>query len=169
VERFVLWALILSLEHFELHKALVKHLLLLEVKPPRRLGVTLELQACGESWERLWRPALPPEGKKQELRGVGKVVERDPTWSWLREQLKLPQRRRKNHRVGDSELRKTNHCVSLDLLFALPSSSIVLPRYILWCALLLSRYYVYPSLNVSRSSLHIFCGLDCLVREISLN
>jgi hypothetical protein len=42
VERFVLWALILSLEHFELHQALVKHLLLLEVKPPR-LGVALEI------------------------------------------------------------------------------------------------------------------------------
>jgi hypothetical protein len=52
---------------------------------------------------------------------------------------------------------------------ALPSSSIVLPRYILWCALLLCRYYVYPSLNISRSSLHIFCELDCLLREISFN
>jgi hypothetical protein len=45
VERFVLWALILSLEHFELRQALVKHLLLLEVKPPRWLGVALELQS----------------------------------------------------------------------------------------------------------------------------
>jgi hypothetical protein len=43
VERFVLWVLILSLEHFELRQTLVKHLLLLEVKPPRRLGVALEL------------------------------------------------------------------------------------------------------------------------------
>jgi hypothetical protein len=43
VERFVLWALILSLEYFELCQALVKHLLLLEVKPPRRLDVALEL------------------------------------------------------------------------------------------------------------------------------
>jgi hypothetical protein len=41
----VLLALILSLEHFGLRKALVKHLLLLEVKPPRRLGVTLELSS----------------------------------------------------------------------------------------------------------------------------
>jgi hypothetical protein len=41
----VLWALILSLEHFELRQALVKHLLLLEVKPPRRLGVALVLQS----------------------------------------------------------------------------------------------------------------------------
>jgi hypothetical protein len=45
LERFVLWALILSLEHFELRQALVKHLLLLEVKPPRRLGVALVLQS----------------------------------------------------------------------------------------------------------------------------
>jgi hypothetical protein len=74
-----------------------------------------------------------------------------------------------NHGVGDSELWSINHCVSLDLLSALSSSSIVLLRYILWCALLLSRYCVYPSLNISRSSLHIFCELDCLLREISLN
>jgi hypothetical protein len=39
----MLWALILSLEHFELRQALMKHLLLLEVKPPKRLGVSLEL------------------------------------------------------------------------------------------------------------------------------
>jgi hypothetical protein len=41
----MLLALILSLEHFGLRQALVKHLLLLEVKPPRRLGVTLELSS----------------------------------------------------------------------------------------------------------------------------
>jgi hypothetical protein len=59
--------------------------------------------------------------------------------------------------------------VSLGWLSALPSSSIVLPHYILWCALLLSRYCLYPSLNISRSSSHIFCELDCLLREICLN
>jgi hypothetical protein len=74
-----------------------------------------------------------------------------------------------NHGVGDSELRSTNYCVSLGLLYTLSSSSIVLLCYILWYALLLSRYYVYPSLNISRSSLHIFYELDCLLREISLN
>jgi hypothetical protein len=97
------------------------------------------------------------------------VVERDPDWSWPCEQLKLTQRRRRNHGVGDSELHSINHCVSLGLLSALSSSSIVLPRYILWCALLLSRYCVYPSLNISSCSLHIFCELDGLLREISLN
>jgi hypothetical protein len=97
------------------------------------------------------------------------VIERDPTWSWPCELLKLPQRRCRNHGVGDSELRSTNHCVSLGLLSALSSSSIVLPCYILWCTLLLSRYCVYLSLNISRSSLHIFCELDCMLREISLN
>jgi hypothetical protein len=112
---------------------------------------------------------LPLEGKKQELSGVGKMVERDPAWSWPCEQLKLTQRGCRNYGVGDSELRLINHCVSLGLLSTLPSSSIVLPRYILWCAILLSRYYVYPSLNISRSSLHIFCELDCLLRKISLN
>jgi hypothetical protein len=77
------------------------------------------------------------------------VVERDPAWSWPCEQLKLPQRRRRNRRVGDSELRLTNYYVSLGLLSALSSSSIVLPRYILCCALLLRRYCVYLSLNIS--------------------
>jgi hypothetical protein len=100
---------------------------------------------------------------------VGKVVERGPAWSWPCEQLELPQLRCRNHGVGDSELWSTNHCVSLGLLFALSSSSCVLPRYILWCALLLSRYCVYSSLNISRSSVHIFCELDYLLREISLN
>jgi hypothetical protein len=111
----------------------------------------------------------PPEEKKQELSRVEKVVEREPAWSWPCEQLKLSQRRRKNHEVGDSELWSTNHCVSLGLLSALSSSSSVLSRYILWCALLLSRYCVYPSLNIFRSSLHILYKLDCLLREISLN
>jgi hypothetical protein len=97
------------------------------------------------------------------------VVERDSAWSWPCEQLKLPQRRCRNHGVGDSELQSTNHCVSLGLLSALPCSSIMLPRYILWCALLHYRYCIYPSLNISRSSLYIFCELDCLLREISLN
>jgi hypothetical protein len=82
---------------------------------------------------------------------VGKVVERDLAWSLPCEQLKLPQQRCRNHRVGDSELRSINHCVSLGLLSALSSSSIVLQCYILWCALLLSRYCVYPSLNISRA------------------
>jgi hypothetical protein len=111
--------------------------------------------------------ASPPKRKKQELSGVRKMIERDPAWSWPCEQLKLSQRRHRNHRVGDSELWSTIHCVSLGLLSALSSSSIMLPCYILWCALLLSRYCVYTSLNTSRSSLHILCELDCL--EISLN
>jgi hypothetical protein len=107
--------------------------------------------------------------RSNSLVGVGKVVEKDPTWSWPCEQLKLPQRIRRNHGVGDSKLWSTNHCVSLDLLPALTSSSIVLSRYILRCALLLSRYCVYPSLNISSSSLYTFCELDCLLRKISLN
>jgi hypothetical protein len=114
-------------------------------------------------------PASPPKGNKQELSGVGKVIEKNPAWCWPCEQLKLPQRRRRNRGVGDSKLRSINHCVSLGLLSALPSNSIVLPRYILWCALLLCRYCVYPSLNIFMSSLHILCELDCLLRKISLN
>jgi hypothetical protein len=43
VESVVCEHLSSSLEHFGLHQASVKHLLLLEVKPPRRLGVVLKL------------------------------------------------------------------------------------------------------------------------------
>jgi Sec-independent protein secretion pathway component TatC len=43
VERFVVRVLILGLEHFGLHQALMKHLLLLEMKSARWLGVALEL------------------------------------------------------------------------------------------------------------------------------
>jgi hypothetical protein len=97
------------------------------------------------------------------------VIERDPAWSWPCEQLKLPQWRHRNHGVGDSRLWSTNHCVSLSLLSVLSSSSSVLPCYILWWALLVSRYCVYPSLNFSSSSLHILSELDCVLREINLN
>jgi hypothetical protein len=34
-----------GLEHFGMSQALVKHLLLMEVKPPRQLGITLELSS----------------------------------------------------------------------------------------------------------------------------
>jgi hypothetical protein len=43
VENFVCEHLSSSLEHFGLRQASVTHLLLLKVKPPRRLGVALEL------------------------------------------------------------------------------------------------------------------------------
>jgi hypothetical protein len=42
-------------------------------------------------------------GKKQ-VSGSEKVIERDSAWSWPCEQFKTPQRRRRNHGVGDSEL-----------------------------------------------------------------
>jgi hypothetical protein len=48
--------------------------------------------------------ASPPKGAKQVSRSE-KVIERDPAWSWPCEQLKLAQRRRRNHGVGDSERR----------------------------------------------------------------
>jgi hypothetical protein len=41
----------------------------------------------------------------------------DLAWIWHCEQLKLPQWRHRNHEVGDSELRETNHCVSFLFTF----------------------------------------------------
>jgi hypothetical protein len=46
----------------------------------------------------------PKKGKKEVSRS-GKVVERDPAWSWPCEHLKLSQRRHRNHGFDDSELR----------------------------------------------------------------
>jgi hypothetical protein len=60
-------------------------------------------------------------------------------------------------------------CLSLGLPSTFLSSSIVLLRYILRCALLFSRYYIYLSLNISRSTLHFLCELDCLLGKFSLN
>jgi hypothetical protein len=47
--------------------------------------------------------ASPPKGKKQAS-GSGKAVERDSALSWPGDQLKLPQRIRRDHKVDDFEL-----------------------------------------------------------------
>jgi hypothetical protein len=132
----------------------MKHLLFLEVKPPRWLGIVLELRSIGESWESLWRSASPLKEKKQAS-GAGKGVKRDLAWSWPCEQPKLPQRRRWNHGVCDSVLWLTNHCVIFhNLPSSLLSSSIVHPCYIycdvLYC--LVYIVYIYPWI-----SLKVYC------------
>jgi hypothetical protein len=72
-----------SFEHLSFVKQSLWHLLLMEVKPPRRLGVALEFSRLWWAGGSLWRSTSPLQGKKQELSGVGKAVERDPAWSLL--------------------------------------------------------------------------------------
>jgi hypothetical protein len=69
---------------------------------------------------------------------VQNTVERDPSWSRPCEQLKVSQRRRRNHMVDNSELWQTNHRVSIiGLPFILLSSSLLSFCFIIVVCLLL--------------------------------
>jgi hypothetical protein len=150
-----------SLKHFGLRQASVNHLLLVGVKPPSRLGVALELASVWWVLESLWRSASPPKEKNQ-VSGSGKVVERDSAWSWPCEQLKLSQRRRRNHKLVILNFGK-QILVSL-MLYLLLYLLVLLCFHSISCDVLycLSRYCVYLSLCLSRSTTHIFCELDCM-------
>ena len=57
-----------NLEHFETYQDFMKHLLLLEVKPPRRLGVARRVSKVVEGRGKFMRAAiLPPQGKRIKL------------------------------------------------------------------------------------------------------
>jgi hypothetical protein len=58
VERFVCEHLSSSLEHIGLCQSSVKHLLLLEVNPPRLLGVALELPSVLMSLRKVYKSWL---------------------------------------------------------------------------------------------------------------
>jgi hypothetical protein len=66
------------------------HLLLLEVKPPRRLEVALELRNMWRVLGKFVKVRFTYERKEARASEVRKAVERDPAWSWPCEQLKLP-------------------------------------------------------------------------------
>jgi hypothetical protein len=53
-----------SLDHFGLRQASLKHLLLLEVKPPRRLGITLELPSMWWDLEKFMKVGFTSERKE---------------------------------------------------------------------------------------------------------
>jgi hypothetical protein len=88
------------------------YLLLLEVKPPRWLGITLELPRLWLAVGKFLKVRFFSERKEARASKVSKAVERNPAWRW--------------HLVGnssylngdigiiggDSELQQTNPCVN---------------------------------------------------------
>jgi hypothetical protein len=69
-----LWAL----EHLSFMKQYLRHLLFLEVKPPRRLGITLELPRLWWVMEIFVKIRFTSERKEARASEVRKMVERDP-------------------------------------------------------------------------------------------
>jgi hypothetical protein len=112
------------------------YLLLLEVKPPIRLGVTLELLRLWWAVEKFVKVYFASEKKEIRDSEVRKVVERDPTWSchlvgnssYLNGDVGIM--------GGDFELWQTNHrvnhlvCLLVFLLFKLLEWLIVSIDYI---------------------------------------
>jgi hypothetical protein len=76
--RSSLWAL----EHLSFMKQSLWHLLLLEVKPPRWLGIALELSRLWWAVGKFVKVCFASERKEAKASEVRKAVERDPTWSW---------------------------------------------------------------------------------------
>jgi hypothetical protein len=98
------------------------YLLLLEVKPPRQLGITLELLSLWWDIRKFVKVRFASARKEARANEVRKVVERDLAWSWLL----VGNSSYLNKDVGitcdDSELRqinpRVNHLVCL-LVFLL--------------------------------------------------
>jgi hypothetical protein len=57
------------------------HLLLLEVKLPRRLGIALELPRLWRAVEKFVKVRFASARKEARVSEVRKVIDRDPTWS----------------------------------------------------------------------------------------
>jgi hypothetical protein len=85
------------LEHLSFVKQSLWHLLHLEVKLPRRLGIVLELPIVWWVLGKYVKICFTSERKEARASEVRKAVERDLTWSWPCDQLKLPQRRCRDH------------------------------------------------------------------------
>jgi hypothetical protein len=76
---WVIWVL----EHLSFVKQSSWYLLLLEVKPPRRLGIALELPRLWWTMRKFVKVRFASARKEVRASKVRKVVERDPAWSWL--------------------------------------------------------------------------------------
>jgi hypothetical protein len=77
LREFSLWAL----KHLSFVKQSLWHLLLLEMKPPRRLDITLELPRLWWAVEKFVNVCFTSERKEARASEVRKAVERDPAWS----------------------------------------------------------------------------------------
>jgi hypothetical protein len=87
-----------TLEHLSFVKQFLCYLLLLEVKPSRRLGVALELSRLCWVVGKFVKVRFTSERKETRASEVRKTVEKDGLELTLGRQLKLPQRRRRDHR-----------------------------------------------------------------------
>jgi hypothetical protein len=98
------------------------YLLFLEVKSPRRLGIALELPRLWWGIRKFVKVRFASARKEARVSEVRKVVERDPTWSWLLVGNSSYLNRDVGITCGDFELRQTNprvdHLVCL-LMFLL--------------------------------------------------
>jgi hypothetical protein len=98
-------------EHLSFAKQSLCHLLLLEMKPPRWLGIALELSRLRWAMGKFVKVRFASVRKEARASEVRKVIERDLTWSWLL----VGNSSYLNGDVGitwcDFELRQTNHRV----------------------------------------------------------
>jgi hypothetical protein len=106
-----------ALEHLRFVKQSSWHLLLLLVKPSRRLGITLELPRLWEAVVKFMKIRLASTRKEARASEVRKVVERDLTWSWLLVGNSSYPIRDVGITCGDSELRQTNPHVNPSVWF----------------------------------------------------
>jgi hypothetical protein len=103
-----LWAL----EHLSFVKQFLWHLLPLEVKPPRRLGVGLELPRLWWAVEKFVKVRFASERKEARASKVRKSVERGPAWSWHLVGNSSYINRDVGITGGDSKLWQINTCVN---------------------------------------------------------
>jgi hypothetical protein len=102
--RSSLWAL-------ELCEAIFVHWLLLKVKPPRWLDISLEFLRLWWAVGKFVKVRFASARKEARASEVRKAVERDSTWSWLLVGNSSYLNGDIGITCGDSELRQTNHCV----------------------------------------------------------
>jgi hypothetical protein len=106
--RSSLWAL----EHLSFVKQSLWHFLLLKVKPPRQLGVTLELPRLWWAMRKFAKVRFTSKRKEARASEVSKAVERDPAWTWHLVGNSSYLNRDVGITDGNSELQQTNPCVN---------------------------------------------------------
>jgi hypothetical protein len=112
-----------ALEHLSFVKQSLWHLLLLEVKPPRWLGVALEHPRLWWAVEKFVKICFTSKRKEAWASEVRKVVEIDPAWSLHLMDNSSYLNRNVGITGGDSKLRQTNPHVNplvCLLMFLLP-------------------------------------------------
>jgi hypothetical protein len=104
-------------EHLSFVKQSLWYLLLLEVKPLRRLGIALELSRLWWAVKKFMKVRFTSVRKEARAIEVRKVIKRDPAWSWLL----VGNSSYLNEDVAitcvDSELWQINHRVNLLVCF----------------------------------------------------